>query len=48
MKLKGSENSILHGLMEDININKDQVLFLLSYGKHLNDKTSKFIILWQG
>ena len=27
MKLKGSENSILHGLMEDININKDQVLF---------------------
>lgn len=27
MKLKGSENSILHGLMEDITINKEQVLF---------------------
>lgn len=28
MKLKGAENSILHGLMEDININKDQVFFI--------------------
>lgn len=28
MKLKGSENSILHGLMEDITINKEQVLFI--------------------
>lgn len=27
MKLKGSENSILYGLMEDINLNKEQVLF---------------------
>lgn len=28
MKLKGSENSILYGLMEDITINKEQVLFI--------------------